>query len=170
MHKRKLLVFFIFLIFLINNACIKQSKGLTLQALKNSECNILTYDRRVKLTDGEFESGKIGDEDYINTWIDDAAFGDLTGDGEIDAAIILISTGGGTGRFYELAVVLNKDGEPHHVTSVELGDREIVESLKIQNRVIILDMTTHGPDDAMCCPTVKKVIKYRFSNNKLIEQ
>ena len=42
----------------------------------------------------------------------DLAFGDLNGDGVEDAVVVLVTNPGGTGRFYDLAPVLNQNGTP----------------------------------------------------------
>lgn len=101
---------------------------LSLCTLENATYHILIFQRTVKLKNGLFEplppsqkallAGK-----YLRVEMGPAALGNLTGDGREGAAVILRSSGGGSGVFYEVAAVVNKDGRPIHVASAELGDR-----------------------------------------------
>jgi len=95
------------------------------------------------------------------------AFGDLTGNGVDDAAVILITDPGGSGTFFDLAVMINKNGAPINIASIPLGDRVQIKSLAIQNGEIVVNQIAHGPDDAMCCPTQEET--KRFSLN-LVEE
>ncbi|MGE5301349.1 MAG: hypothetical protein ACM3MB_10395 [Acidobacteriota bacterium] len=42
-----------------------------------------------------------------------------------------------------------------------LGDRVKVHSLEIRDNQFVVAMTTHGPRDPMCCPTLE--VKKRFA-------
>ncbi len=86
----------------VYSAQLLSKTKMTLGAVKNAEYYIKSYDRNVKLTNGIFESGSLG-EDYLYVGIEKAILGDLNNDNKKDAAVILVSSGGGTGRFYELA-------------------------------------------------------------------
>jgi basic membrane protein A len=88
------------------------------------------------------------------------AFGDLDGDGRADAVVVLITDPGGSGTFYDLVSVLEKQGEPVPVASTFLGDRIELESLRIENGQVIVDMVTQGPEDAQCCPTQQETRNY----------
>ena len=90
------------------------------------------------------------------------AFGDANADGLDDAAVVLVASGGGSGTFYTLAIVVNNSGNPIHVYSASLGDRIRVESLEIAEYVITVRMMAHGEGDAMCCPTQPEVRRYNF--------
>lgn len=95
------------------------------------------------------------------------AFGEL--DGQPGAAAILVTDPGGSGTFYELAVVVERDGQPVNVASAPLGDRTQINSLVIQpNGIIVVDMVTHGPDDPMCCPTQQVVRGWALQGDRLI--
>ena len=85
----------------------------------------------------------------LTEWI---ASGDLNG--VPSAAVVLVGSGGGSGSFYSLHVVQEVDGAYQEVASTLLGDRVIVEGLAIQDDTVQVRMTTHGPDDPMCCPTL----------------
>lgn len=126
------------------------------------------YNQKIELKNGIFESKS--KEDHLKVVISDVVLGDLNNDAQEDAAVILVSSGGGSGFFYELAVVINNNGHPYYITSELLEDRVQINSIAIISNAIIIDMVTHSPDDPQCCPTVKKIVKYKLYGNKLIKK
>lgn len=98
------------------------------------------------------------------------AYGDLNGDGQPDAAVILESQMGGTGHFLELAAVLNQNGMPYNISSTYLGDRVIIRSINIENGVIVLDMVVHGPNDPMMGPSIEQTFSYQLHGTELVNQ
>jgi hypothetical protein len=106
--------------------------------------------------------------ELVNQWQDDTSsysvepgtitFGDLNGGGKSDAVAVVGWSGGGTGYFECLIAVINKDGSITNTPRFDLGDRVKINSIKIRNRVITVDMLTQGPNDGMCCPTERRVI------------
>jgi hypothetical protein len=160
---------------------IEKTKKLTLEILENAEYYSYYTGKRIKLTNGEYY---VPPPDptwatgywYVGIWEGVweqkgkiIAFGDLNDDGKEDAAVILDSHGGGSGHFYELAVVINQDGNPYNITTKGLGDRVKIHSMEIKKGEVVVDMTVHGPGDPLCCPTLRKIFRYRLSGNKLLE-
>ena len=88
---------------------------------------------------------------------------------ESAAAVILYSSGGGSGTFYELHVMVERDGQPHDVAWTQLGDRVEINSLAIEEDEIVVDMVTQGPDDPMCCPTQQVVQTYALEGESLVQ-
>jgi len=144
----------------------------TIDAIKNAEYYCLAHNKTIKLVNGSYAK-KYGFETatVFSTKIykDKIAFGDLNNDKKEDAAVILTSSGGGTGNFRELAIMLSKDGKPFYLTSKELGDRVIINSITIESGIVVLDMIIHSPKDGLCCPSVEKIFKYKLSENQLLE-
>lgn len=135
--------------------------------LKNSKYLLLEGDT-VELRNGDFENNKSGE--YLLVKLEYVCFGDLNNDGVDDAAVILGETGGGSGYFYYLYTVINESKKPEVIKNfVELGDRKIIKSFKIQNGEIIIDLLTHRPGDALASPTLKKSLKYKFAENKIVK-
>jgi len=97
---------------------------------------------------------------------DKETYGDLDGDKKKEKVIIVRINAGGSGTFVYLIVL--KNGK--FIDTVCLGDRVIINSLKIEKRKIILNMLTHGPNDPMANPTKKTIIKYRLKNNHLVSE
>ena len=98
---------------------------------------------------------------------DIAAAGELNG--QPAYAVILVSNGGGSGIFYDLAVVAEVDGQWTNVATTTLGDRVVINSLVIENNQVVADMLTQGPDDPMCCATQQVVVAYELVDGELIE-
>ncbi|HMO78891.1 MAG TPA: hypothetical protein PJ997_02750 [Candidatus Paceibacterota bacterium] len=88
----------------------------------------------------------------------------MNNDGKQDAAIFIYRNfGGGTGSYANLVVFLNNNGVPNYFNQIEVGDRVKINSIKINDGVINVNMTTHGPDDPMCCPSVTVDKKYKLN-------
>jgi hypothetical protein len=97
------------------------------------------------------------------------ARGDLDGDGREDAAVILLGSGGGSGVFVDLAVVLDRNGVPVHAASAPLGDRVQVHEIRIEGNDILVDVTQQGPGDPACCPTQNVTRKFHFADGRLVD-
>ena len=148
--------------------------ALTVEALKNTAYDSeWPADGVAHLTDGEYREKYPGAEDAASELVivfygDVYAFGDLNSDGVEDAAVVLATSGGGSGTFITLEAVINDQGTPKHVASVLLGDRAQVNSVTIESGEITVDMVTQGPDDPMCCPTLKVAQKYTLQGGALV--
>jgi predicted small lipoprotein YifL len=147
---------------------------LTVEMLKNAEYKSEWPAEGVaKLTDGEYQEEIVpgaASKLVIALYPDMHAFGDLNGDGVDDAAVVLATSGGGSGTFISLEAVLNEEGRPKHVASASLGDRAQIKSVAIESGEITVDMVTHGPEDPMCCPGgryTRSVAKLRLKERKL---
>jgi hypothetical protein len=97
------------------------------------------------------------------------ARGDLDGDGREDAAVILLGSGGGSGVFVDLAVVLDRNGVPVHAASAPLGDRVQVHEIRIEGSDVLVDVTQQGPGDPACCPTQNVTRRFHFADGRLVD-
>jgi hypothetical protein len=106
------------------------------------------------------------------------AFGDLTGGGG-DAAMVIHCNAGGVGwpesvQLYTAGPKLDTAG-PTRLGGIDLGDlthggREIVTDLSISDGVAHVTWMTNGPNDGMCCPTVKMMADLRWDGSIVIAQ
>ncbi|MBI2624631.1 hypothetical protein HYW67_04080 [Candidatus Parcubacteria bacterium] len=109
-------------------------------------------------------------ETYANARIVHIVLGDLDKDGIADAVVEIRTNLGGTGTFPYLVAVLNRAGKPQQGATLGLGDRELINSLAIENGLLTVDLLTQGPNDGACCPSVRTVTHYRLSRGKFIQQ
>jgi len=121
------------------------------------------------LTDGEYrEQAAPGSAtETVVTISEHIAHGQLNG--QDAAAVVLITDPGGSGTFYDLAVVVEQDGAPVNVAKTMLGDRVQVKAVSIAGNEIIVEMVTQGPDDPMCCPTQDAVQTYALEGQELVQ-
>jgi hypothetical protein len=121
---------------------------------------------RVPLSNGKWTDAETGTTFLHPTH----AIGDLDADGNADAVAIVVESTGGTGTFYYMFAIGNRDGQPVQLGEPEwLGDRTVVQRLTIDRKGIIsIRYVTHGENDPACCPTMKIEDRYRVANGKLI--
>jgi hypothetical protein len=106
------------------------------------------------------------------------AFGDLTGGGG-DAAMVIHCNAGGVGwpetvQLYTAGPKLDTAG-PTRLGGIDLGDlthggREIVTDLSISDGVAHVTWMANGPNDGMCCPTVKMMADLRWDGSTVVAQ
>ena len=148
------------------------SAALTVETLKNAEYQSeWPAGGAAKLADGIYREKYMegaASELVIVLIPDMHAFGDLDGDGVEDAAVVLATSGGGSGTFISLEAVINDNGTPNHAATVLLGDRVQVKSVAVESGEITVDMVTHGPDDPLYRPTLEVTQKYKLSGDTLV--
>lgn len=138
--------------------------------IRNSQYQLGATDalQFVQLSDGAFEQGTPGSENFISVGVTDfVAVGDLNADGTDEVAALISENYGGTGVFVFLAVYSELDGTWTFQTSNMVDDRPQLNALSIENNEIFLDAVIHGIDEPMCCPTLRTTRRYRFVDNLL---
>jgi hypothetical protein len=98
-----------------------------------------------------------------------SAVGDLDGDGNPDAAVVVVAEGGGSGVFEELVAVLNRGSGLAPLPSVPLGDRVVVRDIEVRGGRIVIALTSAGPDDPACCPSQRTTRRFAVSGGRLAE-
>lgn len=146
----------------------KQSSKLTIQAVKNASYVIEGV--KATLKDGSYTAPGLNGENIEIVEDTGIVFGDLDGDGDEDAALVLVMhTQDTTGFFYHLVAVANDNGKPKQVASYGIGDRNAVQTLSIINGKISISHLEHAPDDAACCPSLKSKYVFSLQGNKLVK-
>jgi heat shock protein HslJ len=92
-------------------------------------------------------------------------FGTLAGNPA--GAVIVATTLGGTGTFYELALLAREPVGWVNTDTVLLADRAKVRALSIDAGRIVVSMTVHGPNDPLCCPTVNTTRRFAVQDGRL---
>ena len=97
----------------------------------------------------------------------DIAYGDI--DGRPSAAVVMVTNAGGSGTFFDLALLQWQSGIWVNTDTAELGDRVQVHSLAIADNAVRVDLTTHGPGDPMCCPSLRLEQIFSVQDRQLAE-
>ena len=125
----------------------------------------------VTVTDGEFfrEKQEDGYVDRFYFEVRGVAYGDLTGDGRDEAAIITVCNTGGTGNFSEGFIYTIKAGKPALTGRFPGGDRAYggLKSATVENGLLVAENYDPGELGANCCPELVITTKYKLSGDKL---
>ena len=148
----------------------KATETFAVETLQNAEyLTQWTPEGVVRLENGEYRAAAApgSASEIVIALTEHVATGELNG--EDTAAVILHSSGGGSGTFYELHAMVERDGQAHDVAWTQLGDRVEINSLAIEENEIVVDMVTQCPDDPMCCPTQQVVQTYALEDEALVQ-
>ncbi len=113
--------------------------------------------KEVVLANGEHE------EDFLNIYYDKKyVYGDFNHDGLKDAAVVFFENHGGNSDYYKLAFLINDGKKLIHRASRGLGVWTIVNSLRVKNGKVIIDMYVHQEGDCNAGPSkrVRNVYEY----------
>jgi len=152
----------------------KDIPPLTFDSLKNADYSVVVNGVRqtIRMMDGSYQQGTdpTSPDFLVVTVNQPSAFGDLNSDDIDDAAIMLSEWYGGTGTNVYVAAVINWAGIPLHKASVLIDDRAIIQSIRTENGLIIVDAIVHGENDPGCCPSKHVTRIFRLLDDVLIEQ
>ena len=142
----------------------KPQKFLTVEQLENAE---YTYSgmwaESVKLTDGEYYHKSENITHRFSVIMDELkATGNLDGDEQMDAVVILTENGPtGPGTRYFIPV-LNQNGVPvsHEAYAIS---RSPVSSIAIEDGILTVESARHRDGDGNCCPSqlVREVFEFK---------
>jgi heat shock protein HslJ len=95
------------------------------------------------------------------------AYGDMNG--QPSAAVVLVTDPGGSGTFYDLHLMFAPQGQAVNPATAFLGDRVQINSIKIENSLIVVDMVQAGPNDPLCCPSQHVIKSFSWEKDNLVE-
>ena len=102
--------------------------------------------------------------------VEDVYFtGDLDGDGEQEAVVILWTASGGTGSNTYVVVMARQNNEVRNIGTALIGDRVKLRGGQVSDGKITLDVLQAGENDAMCCPTLLAVRTWSLREGQLEE-
>jgi hypothetical protein len=151
----------------INGADLKTDY---MKLFMNRQYHILMGDETVTLQKGSYKKNpSLLNNYYLKVALYRVALGDLNGDDINDAAVILYSSGSGSGAFYELIALPGKAESFEQVDSSLLGDRIKVNSLAIINGIVTIDMLSHKENDPSCFPSQRSIKRFKLDGKELVE-
>lgn len=144
-----------------------EGMGLSLNQFKNYSFISPSLNETVQLKDGKYETGSGTTYESLQL-LDQAGFGDLNGDGNTDAAVLLAENNGGSGVFvYLVALVKQADGYAQS-SPILIDDRPNIEGVSINNNHVHLEGKIHGTSDSMANPTMLVDEEYELVRSRLI--
>jgi hypothetical protein len=149
------------------------ARDLTIAQLRNAEYpSEWTRSGKAYLVDGQYREAAApgAATEVVVKATTFYAVGDLDGDGSADAVIVLESDPGGSGVFFDLVPVLNRQGEPQVLTPLPLGDRVEVNGVTLKDGLVDVQILKHSPDDPQCCPSLDVTMRYRLGPNGFISE
>lgn len=123
---------------------------------------------KVTLTNGEYrESAAPGSASQIIVRLAETrAFGEI-GEKPV-GTVILVTETGGSGIFYDLALLVKDGGKWANTDVAFLGDRVKIDSIKIKADTIALTMKIHKEGDPQCCPSLDVVKRFKVNNGRMV--
>ena len=128
-----------------------------------------TKSGKVQLVNGEYrEPAAPGSAtETVVKLTDDIACGKV--DGKEAVAAILVTNPGGSGTFYDLALLVKEPQGWVNQDIAFLGDRIKIHSLAITDNHIVVDMTKPAPGEPLCCPILHTVQRFVLRDDRLVE-
>jgi heat shock protein HslJ len=83
-------------------------------------------------------------------------------------AVVLVTETGGSGTFFDLALLEKNAAGWVNTDVVMLGDRVEVHAIEMDGDAIVVRIKTHGPEDPMCCPTYEVTKRFLAQENRLV--
>lgn len=117
--------------------------------------------RSVRLQDGRAEHQAVpGSATRVETQIlGEPVYGDLDGDGDEDAAVLMWQDTGGSGRFFFVAAALREAGGWRGTKAILIADRVSPTELDIQNGVVKVGYFDRGPSEPIAAtPTLGRTL------------
>ena len=85
------------------------------------------------------------------------------------AALVIVTDPGGSGIFFDLYLVEQRENRWRVIDRAHLGDRIRVNAIEVERGFIGLDLTVHGLRDGACCPTGLSKVYYALQGERLIK-
>lgn len=126
--------------------------------------------RRISLQDGQSENtimpnSAAKERTFV---IGQPEIGDLDGDGDLDAILLLGQNTGGSGTFYYIAAALKQQGLYHGTNGVLLGDRIALQSISIKHGIVFVNyLNRHSHEPMNARPSLLKSIIIVLENERL---
>jgi len=131
------------------------------------------YDRPLTMTDGRWEGEPFvpdgASRPTAGLVADFYLSGDINGDGQDEAVVLLWENSGGTGSYSYVAVVGWQDGNIEDTGTARIGDRVQILEAYLDSQHVVLKVIQQGPTDAACCPSQKATRTWLMTSDGLQE-
>lgn len=116
----------------------------------------------------QLRNGKSSSLSKLSCQLDKVVYGDLTNDGQDEAAVFMNCDTGGTARATEGYVYTMRNNRASLITRINGGVDEIgTRGARVENGLLVVDRFVFGDGDANCCPSYHRLTKYRITDNNL---
>jgi len=158
-------------VILLSTGCSSKINATFDQAANAAYDDIL--DEPFTLTNGRYEGEPFVEDasskPIVQIDTEHSATGDLDDDELNEIVVALVTNFGGSGTYVYLAVVDTTEKGTRSVATTGLGDRVQIRSLAVENGLVVIETTEHGPDDAMCCPTVQRLREWNPATGSMTD-
>ena len=129
--------------------------------------------QKIRLIDGHSEAEIVPGSatKVITSVFGKPAYGNIDGQGNVDAALILTYDPGGSGTFYYVAAARNLDGVYHGTNAILLGDRVAPQNIEVRNGMIVVNYAERRTSEPLsAAPTVGRSKYLVLERNELKER
>ena len=121
----------------------------------------------VRLRGGAFD-GRLARFGLLRVVLTDHVATGTLPDGTGAAAVVLRTTTGGNASFHELTLMVEDGQGLRWQATAPLGDRVVIESIRMVDGDVALDLLEHAEDDPMCCPSVRTETRFAIRGTRLV--
>lgn len=144
----------------------------TLTLLKNAQYSGILQ-QPIQLVNGQYDGGATvpgTDSRSVVTFVDELhAFGDLDGDDDVDAAVLLMERSGEHEGFIYLAAMALTEGGVVQLATTLLGEHVQIKRMDYVNGAIRVEMFVPNEGDSSPFPTRKVGATFRVLDGRLVE-
>jgi len=128
--------------------------------------------QKIRLIDGrsETESAPGSATKVITSVFGKPVYGNIDGEGDVDAALILTYDPGGSGTFYYVAAALDSNGFYLGTRAVLLGDRVAPQNISVRNGVIVANYADRRLDEPMSASPSVGTSKYLVLEGNVLKE
>ncbi len=128
--------------------------------------------QEIRLIDGrcETESAPGSASKTITSVFGKPVYGNIDGEGDVDAALILTYDPGGSGTFYYVAAALDVNGIILGTRAIFLGDRVAPKNISVRNGVIVVNYAKRTLGEPMAVPPSVGTSKYLVLDRNMLKE
>lgn len=144
------------------NSTYRTGDGLWISDLGKKEVTLHSGDYRFEMPDSSAPEIIYR---YRMCFTGEYAFGDLNGDGRLDAIICLAEWGGGSGNFISVNAVIDSNGHPIHTAKFYIGDRTQIDTVYFDSGLVKVRVRDYLKEDSI----ISYTLKYNAIEKKFVE-